>query len=155
MPIQSVASVAMRRHRIVLVREWDRQMGGSGCCGRLSSDVLGTGAPGGPGGAEDPYAHARTDMNRMGEVYRVLRERFHPEDVEIEVADPRNTAWLLPAVWHDARRRGLPVIAALRQVNRATAACALVCDGVVLLTDPAPEQAVAAVSADLGSRSTG
>lgn len=141
----------MRRHRIVLVREWDRQMGGSGCCGRLGGDMLGGDRPDADDG---PYAHARADMTRMGAVYRALRESFGPEDVEIEVVDPRNTAWLLPAVWRDARRRGLPIGAALRQVNAATAACALVCDGVVLLTDPAPEQAVAAVASDLGSRST-
>lgn len=132
----------------MLVREWDRQMGGSGCCGRLGSDVLGEGRAG-----DDPYAHARADMTRMGAVYRALRERFSPEDVEIEVADPRNTAWLLPAVWRDARRRGLPMGATFRQVNAATAACALVCDGMVLLRDPTPEQAVAAVAADLESRS--
>lgn len=138
----------MRRHRVVLVREWDRQMGGSGCCGRLGSDVLGT-----VGSAcDDPYAHARTDMTRMGAVYLALRERFGDDHVEIVVADPRNTAWLLPAVWRDARRRGLPVGAALRQVNAATAACALVCDGLVLLTDPDPEQAVAAVAADIVAR---
>jgi hypothetical protein len=138
----------MGRHRVVLVREWDRQVGGSGCCGRLGGDALGTVGM----FDDDPYAHARADMTRMGAAYLALRERFDEDQVEVVVADPRNSAWLLPAVWRDARRRGLSVGAALRQVNAATAACALVCDGQVLLTGPTPEQAVAAVAADLAAR---
>jgi hypothetical protein len=137
------------RHRVVLVREWDQQMGGSGCCGRLGSDVVGELTGGCATVPDDPYAHVRTDMARMGAVFRALRDRFGEDEVEIVVADPRNTAWLLPAVWRAARRRGLSVLAALRQVNAATAPCALVCDGVVLMTDPEPAEAVAAVAADL------
>jgi hypothetical protein len=137
------------RHRVLLVREWDGQMGGSGCCGRLGSDVVGALHD----HADEPYAHTRADMERMGAVYRALRERFDEDEVEITVADPRNTVWLLPAVWHDARRRGLAVPAALRQVNAATAACAVTCDGVVVATDPEPGEAVAAVEADLAGRS--
>jgi hypothetical protein len=140
------------RHRVVLVREWDRQMGGSGCCGRLSSDVVGELTGGCPAEADDPYAHARADMARTGAVYRALRERFADDELEIVVTDPRNTAWLVPAIWRAARRRGLPVCAALQQVNAATAACAVTCDGVVVVTDPEPDEAVAAVAADLAAR---
>jgi hypothetical protein len=139
------------RPRVLLVRQWDEQMGGSGCCGRLSSvaaaSICATGA--------DPYAHARADMEVMGAVYRALRERYAEADLEVTVVDPRNTAWLVPATWRDARRRGLSRRAALRQVHRATSPRAVVCDGLVVATDVAgPDQAIAAVEADLTARAT-
>ncbi len=135
-------------HRVVLVRQWDQQMGGSGCCGRLDSEALGTLG----GNGEDPYAHCRSDMERVGAVYRALRERYTEDELELVVVDPRNTAWVLPAIWRDARRRGLSIPAALRQCNAATSACALVCDGLVLVRDAEPAQALAAVEADLARR---
>ena len=138
-----------RRPRVLLVRQWDQQVGGSGCCGRFSSvaaeSVCSTG--------EDPYAHARADMEVMGAVYRALRERYAEDELEVSVVDPRNTAWLVPAVWRDARRRGMSRRDALRQVHGATSPCAVVCDGLVLATDVAgPQEAVAAVEADLVAR---
>jgi hypothetical protein len=59
------------RHRILLVRQWDQQMGGSGCCGRFSSVAPGSLCTTG----EDPYAYARPDMEAIGAVYRALRDR--------------------------------------------------------------------------------
>ncbi|WP_235999127.1 hypothetical protein [Qaidamihabitans albus] len=136
------------RHRVLLVRQWDVQMGGSGCCGRLGSDAVCTLND----ATDDPYGHARPDMERAGAVYRALRERYPEDELELTVVDPRNTAWVLPAVWRDARRRGLSVRSALRQVNAATAACAVVCDGVVLTRGAEPAAALAAVEADLAAR---
>lgn len=138
------------RPRVLLVRQWDQQVGGSGCCGRFGSvaaeSICATG--------EDPYAHARTDMEVMGAVYRALRERYADDELEVTVVDPRNTAWLLPAIWRDARRRGMSRRAALRQVHRATSPRAVVCDGLVLATDVAgPDEAVALVESDLAARS--
>lgn len=140
----------VRRPRVLLVRQWDQQVGGSGCCGRFSSvaaeSVCSTG--------KDPYAHARVDMEVMGAVYHALRDRFADHEVELTVVDPRNTAWLVPAIWRDARRRGMSRRDALRQVHRATSPCAIVCDGLVLATDVAdPQEAVATVEADLAARS--
>lgn len=135
----------MARHRVVLVRQWDQQMGGSGCCGRLDSSAIRALDD----SAEDAYAHCRPDMERTGAVYRALRENFTEDELELVVADPRNTAWMVPAIWRDARRRGMSVRTALRQCNAATTACALVCDGLVLMCDAEPEQAVAAVTADI------
>ncbi len=135
-----------RGHHVMLVRQWDQQVGGSGCCGRLTSTAAETLCRTG----EDPYAAARADMVVMGEVYRALRERFDDDVLEITVVDPRNTTWLLPSVWRQARAGGLSVREALRQVNRATSPCAVVVDGRVVATDPAsPQQAVAAVLAEL------
>lgn len=135
-------------HRVVLVREWDQQMSGSGCCGRLGSaavDVLSD-------QAVDPYARTRIDMERMGAIYRALRERFDESELELTVADPRNIVWLLPAIWRDARRRELPARSAVRQLVATTAPCTVVCDGLVLVSDASPDRAVAAVEADLARR---
>lgn len=136
------------RHRVLLVREWDQQVGGSGCCGRLNSASVEALCD----NADSPYAGSRADMERVGEIYGILRERWDPDDVELTVVDPRNTIWLLPAIWRDGRRRGLSVLSRLKQLNRGTAPCAVVCDGLVVASDVTPEQAVAAVDADLASR---
>lgn len=135
------------RHRVLLVREWDQQMGGSGCCGRLDTASVSALSE----DADSPFAHSRVGMERAGEVYRALRDRFEPDEVELTVVDPRNTTWLMPAIWRDARRRGLSFASALRQMSRATASGAVVVDGLVVATDPAPGEAVSAVEADLAS----
>lgn len=123
-------------------------MAGSGCCGRLDTatvesltDVCDT-----------PFARAREDMVRVGAVYNALRDRFSDDELDVTIVDPRNTMWLLPTIWRDARRRGLSVRRTLRQLNRGTAPCVLICDGLVLSTDAEPAQAVAAVEADLSVR---
>ena len=140
----------MARHRVMLVREWDQQTGSSGCCGRLDSATVSALHE----SCENPYERARQEMDRIGAAYRALRSRFDEDDVELVIVDPRNMVWLLPAVWRDARRRGLPAGEALRQANGATKACTLVCDGKVLGADLTPEQAVAAVESDLEPRAT-
>ncbi|MQA03816.1 MAG: hypothetical protein GEV07_14195 [Streptosporangiales bacterium] len=140
--------MSRRQHRVLLVREWDEQLSGSGCCGRLGSEV--TSVIDGDG--EDPYACVRGDMERVGEVYRALRDRFDEDELEVTVVDPRNTVALLPAIWRDARRRGMSVTATLRQLNAATAACAVVVDGKVLTKVVDPARAVAEVEADLLAR---
>lgn len=53
-------------HQVVLVRPWDQQMSGSGCCGRL-------GGLGNELGNEEDFAPQRCDMESMGVVYRALR----------------------------------------------------------------------------------
>jgi hypothetical protein len=139
------------RHRVLLVREWDQQMSGSGCCGRLNTATVQSLS----GDVATPYAHTRADMERVGGVYRALRDRFAEPDVELTVVDPRNTVWLLPAIWRDARRRGLSRRSSLRQMVRANAPCTVVCDGMVLARDATPEQAVAAVEADISGQASG
>lgn len=140
-----MTSTGKPRHRVLLVREWDQQVGGSGCCGRLNTssvEALCASAP-------SPYAGVREDMRRVGEIYGALRELLDPADVELTVVDPRNTVWLLPAIWRDGRRRGLPVLTRLRQMHRGTGPCAVVCDGLVVASDAPPGEAVQAVQADL------
>lgn len=131
--------------RVILVREWDAQMGGSGCCGRLGGLDCDVGEP-------ETYAHTRRDMDAMGVVYRALRSEFG-DDVALEVVDPRNTVWLAPAVWRDARARGLGVGDALRQIAAGAGQGAVICDGKVVHTGGLPDAdgIVAAVSAELAT----
>lgn len=140
-------------HRVLLVREWDEQTSGSGCCGRLGSEVVGS-LTDHAAAAEDPYARNRAAMERFGVVYRALRDRYSEDDVELTVVDPRNAIWLAPTIWRDARRRGLSAREALRQVAGGTASRALVCDGVALRMGDVPtaDDAVAAVERDLATR---
>jgi hypothetical protein len=144
----AVNGTVRTRHRVLLVREWDQQVGGSGCCGRLNGAAVGALCA----NADSPYARSRADMETVGRIYTALRDRFDADRVELTVVDPRNSIWLLPAIWRDGRRRGLPVTSRPRQLSRGTAPCTVVCDGLVVAQDATPEQAVAAVEADIFSR---
>ena len=75
----------------------------------------------------------------------------------MQIVDPRNTAFLVPAIWRDARRHGATVGSALRAVTRGTADGAIVADGQVLFTGdpPPPVEAVDAVLAALSSPAHG
>lgn len=135
----------MTTHRTILVREWDAQHTGSGCCGRVGGSHELCDA--------DEFARSRTEMDRSGAVYRALYDEFG-DQLELTVVDPRNTAWLLPAVYLDARRRGARRRDALRTMSRATANGALVLDGRLLFDGklpPSPAEAVAAVRAELAA----
>lgn len=132
-------------HRVILVREWDAQTSGSGCCGRLG------GADCEIGDGSD-YAHNRAEMEAMGGVYRALRAELPREIVDITVVDPRNMVWLLPAMWRDGRARGMARADIWRQMRRGVSYNAVVVDGRVLFagTVPDPHEAVTAVLAELG-----
>jgi hypothetical protein len=135
-------------HRILLVREWDSQMSGSTCCGRLDDGITcELGADGGD------YAHTRSEMERMGEVYRALRAELPRDAVDLTVVDPRNMVWLLPAVWRDARRRGFTRGRTLRELQRATAQPAVVVDGNAIVSGraPATDEIVDRVFAELAA----
>lgn len=108
-------------HQVVLVRPWDQQMSGSGCCGRL-------GGLGNELGNEEDFAPQRCDMESMGVVYRALREALSP-DVEMTVVDPRNTFWLVPFLLRKGWARGLRGRTLLREVGRGTSTTAVVVDG--------------------------
>jgi hypothetical protein len=136
------------RHRVVLVREWDAQHTGSGCCGKVGGtyelcDV-------------SDFARSRAEMVRVGAVYEALRQAFDDDEVEVTVVDPRNTAWMIPVIYRDARRSGLGRLDALRQVARSSANGAVVVDGKVIFDGripPTPSEAVAGVRATLGATS--
>ncbi|MBA2440803.1 MAG: hypothetical protein H0V53_00125 [Rubrobacter sp.] len=131
-------------HRIILVREWDAQVTGSGCCGRL-------GGEGTMLGDTDTFSSNRSEMEKMGEVYRALRAELFDEEVEITVVDPRNQVWLIPALFRDAHKRGLSAREIWRQVRGGVSYNAVVVDGKVLFSGnvPSAEDAVAAARAAL------
>lgn len=141
---RAVTGAQRRRPRLLLVRQWDQQVGGSGCCGRFSGATV----QALHGDETDPYAFARSDMEAAGAVYRELRSRFSEQAMEIVVVDPRNTAWLMPTVWRDARRRGLGAWHALRELHRATRPLAVVSDGLVIAQADDVESVVVAVELD-------
>ena len=131
------------RHRVILVREWDDQHTGSGCCGRL-------GGVGNELGDECTFAHNRTEMEAMGELYRALRAEL-PGDVELTIADPRNSMWLAPAIFRDAWARGMGLAGAVGQVKRGISYTSVIVDGKVLFAGRIPQrdQGVAAVVNEL------
>ena len=59
-------------------------MSGSGCCGRLEGDFLQC-------ESQPVAAERRAVMERMGPLYRSLRERYG-EAIELDVVDPRNVS---------------------------------------------------------------
>ena len=60
--------------------------------------------------------------------------------------------WLVPAIWRDARNRGMSPAAVWRQVRQGVAQNAIIVDGKVVLTGvPHPEEALAAVRAGLAA----
>jgi hypothetical protein len=85
----------MHRPSVILIRENDQQLTGSGCCGRLEGDFATC-------GGERVFAERRVVMERMGAVYRELRERFG-DRVELQILDPRNAS-LLFFLLRDFRR---------------------------------------------------
>ncbi len=134
----------MTKHRIILVREWDTQVAASGCCGRLGGQDTEL-------GDAETFAANRSEMEAMGEVYRALRAQFSKEEVEIEIVDPRNAVWLVPAVFKDARRRGLSLWQSITQIGRGVSYNSVVVDGKVLFSGRVPpaEDAVAAAKKEL------
>lgn len=94
---------------VLLIREWEAQMSGSGCCGRLEGDFL----------LCDGQSFAperRAVMERMGPLYLGLRERLG-NSVEIEVVDPRNVS-LLFLLLRDFHRYGVGLAEAFRTLAR-------------------------------------
>lgn len=74
-----------RTPSILLIREWEGQTSGSGCCGRLEGDFLQCAE------SQPVAAERRAVMEGMGPLYLSLRERLG-ETAEIEVVDPRNVS---------------------------------------------------------------
>ncbi len=90
---------------VIFVREWEQQMSSSGCCGRLEGDTLSW-------GGERCFAERRKIMDRVGELYRAIRDRYG-DGVDIRVIDPRNIPALIPTLVSDFRRYGVPLRQAL------------------------------------------
>ncbi len=96
---------------VVFIRESEQQMSSSGCCGRLSGDFRHE------SGGRPVFAERRAIMERMGPLYRRIRERFD-SGVEINVVDPRNLPSLLYLLVRDFRRYAVPPAEAFRTLFR-------------------------------------
>ncbi len=88
--------------RVILIRENAETLSCSDCAGSLEGiEAFGS--------REVPdYAATRTVMNRVGELYLALRREFG-ENLEIDVVDPRNAIYLIPALLGDYRRYHPPL----------------------------------------------
>lgn len=120
------------------MREWEQQMSGGRCCGRLDCDL--TKSP-----KDRLFAERRAVMERMGSVYRMLREQFG-DAITIDVIDPRN-AFLLPILAQEFWSHGVGVRAALRTLSGLPKQAVIVNGRVIDATDhPDPRRVVAAVA---------
>lgn len=143
-----MGTTAAAHHRVLLVREWDQQTTGSGCCGRLEGGTSEL------AGAAD-FRRTRLDMEAMGAVYRALVAELPAHVADVQIVDPRNLTFLLPGIVGDARRAGLGWVEAGRQVVRGCGQGAIVVDGRVVSQGavPSPDDAVALVLRELAAAS--
>lgn len=87
-------------------------MSSSGCCGRLEGDlVIQRGVP--------VFAERRRLMERMGELYRLLKREFG-DRITLEVIDPRNAPALIPSIVRDALAHRVGFRELLRVLNLGT-----------------------------------
>ena len=103
--------------KVVLVRPWTDARAGGGCCGGEVRDGI---------CLEGTHAPVRVDADLVGKTWRLLRREL-PE-VDVQVVDVGNSAYLLPTAFRAAHRRA-GVLAGLRAAARATAAGAVLVDG--------------------------
>lgn len=100
------------RPRVLLVREWERQLSSSGCCGRIEGDFLDFGEA-----SERPFAGRREEMECAGDLYRAVKARYG-DRVDVRIVDPRNLLSLVPTLLADARRHGASLVSALGSLLR-------------------------------------
>lgn len=124
---------------VLLVREWDQQMSGSGCCGRLEGDM--TECRG-----EKVFKQRRAKMEQMGAVYRSLYESF-PGQIDVEVVDPRNMIALTAVILREQRKRDIRVWQKVKQLISGLNCSAIYVNGELVFTGevPSPNQVVSAI----------
>lgn len=98
------------RPSILLVREWEQQLGTSSCCSHLEESGLHT-AP--------CFPERRDRMESLGPLYRAIVARYGDE-VEVQVVDPRNLLTLLPVVLRDLWSHGGSLGQAIRTLRRVS-----------------------------------
>jgi hypothetical protein len=93
------------------------------------------------------YSSARQIMNETGALYRALRERF-ADQIDIDVVDPRNAPYLLPALVADYRRYRPSVRAFLKTLFLGITPASIIINGVVRYRNelPSAETLIADVS---------
>jgi len=78
---------------IILVRETDAQLTGSGCCGKLEGDNA-------KFSNAFVFSETRQIKEALGDVMQSLTKRFS-DSIEISVVDPRNFLYLYPKILKD------------------------------------------------------
>lgn len=112
-------------HRILLVGPWRPGPGGGGGCCSAGPEGIGCQH------AHDPSAAQDRPSNDAGAAVRALRSSAGPS-VDVQLVDPRNTVYLLPAVYRDARAAGVGRGPAAMTAIRATTPWTLVVDGTIV-----------------------
>jgi hypothetical protein len=137
-------------HQVLLVRDWDEQTTGSGCCGRLGTSTS-------EFGCATDFAPARELMEKMGAIYRALRAELPRERCDIQIVDARNITFLYPSLYLSARRHGLGRRQALRALASGVRQGAIIVDGVTVSAgDPPPvDEAVDIVLRSLAASGRG
>ena len=116
--------------RVLVIGAWRSHTGG-GCCS-ASGESLG-----------EKATRPDEECSRWAAVYLAVKKAV-PLGVDVQLVDPRNSLFLIPAVYRDARRAGRDRIRAVAVAVRATTPQTLVVDGVVVSrsVDLTPDQAV-------------
>lgn len=104
------APEARPKPSVIFVREWEQQMSGSGCCGRLGGDAL-------VANGERIFADRRAIMEALGPLYAGIRREFG-DTVEVLVVDPRNQISMLVRVVRDLWRFRVGLLEAIRTLGR-------------------------------------
>jgi len=135
-------------HQVLLVRDWDEQTTGSGCCGRLGGGTTEL------AGACD-FTETRVLMEQMGAIYRALRAELPREVCDVQIVDARNLTFLYPGLYRSARRRGRTRGEALRAIAAGVRQGAIIVDGVTVSAGdpPAVKDAVDLVLRELAGSS--
>jgi hypothetical protein len=123
-------------HQVLLVRDWDEQTTGSGCCGRLGGATS-------EFGCADDFTETRALMEKMGAIYRALRAELPREVCDVQIVDARNMTFLYPGLYLAARRRGRSRREALRAIAAGVRQGAIVVNGVTVSAGDPPSVDVA------------
>jgi hypothetical protein len=117
-----------RRPSVILIRELDEQTTGARCVGRTQKELF---------RSRDPvFAERRAIMERMGELYRMLRYRFQ-QSIDLQIVDPRNVT--LPFIlMGEFRAHRVGLREALRTLTRMPPHAVLL-NGRIVDATPAPD----------------
>jgi hypothetical protein len=131
----------MRKPSIILIRETEEQVAGSGCCGKFEGDFARF-------AGKWIFPERRQIKESMGAVTRWLKEEFG-NAIELTIVDPRNQLYLFPKIVRDVWRFRPSLAAALRSVCLAFSFPAVLVNGAVKFSRrvPAREEILHAVLA--------
>jgi len=111
---------------VVLVRPWSDARAGGGCCGGGTREGVCLERSPAACPADSPESHAKAAHDPVATAWRELRAA-RPE-LDVQLVNAGNTAFLLPFAFRSVRRRA-GVVAGLRAAARATTAGAVLVDG--------------------------